>query len=603
MAIEDIYDDIGGLGTFQVIIIVWLYGLKSMVGWSMMQMSFAAYGPDYTCTADTYTYSSPSVVSTLSNSSYSSEQPSSLILAIPIGSVLANLTNVCSVNGTSCSSYVYDGVKRTVVTEFDLVCDLKWIRSAITSVQMGGVMFGAFVAGQAGDLIGRKRTNYGFYLLGAIFNIVAMFSTTWQMFMVFRFIIGISIGAMLVIVIPYPAEFFPQRWRYLVTVVPTWPVGVLMFALCAWLLEDWTYLHLVCAVLHVPGLMGYFYIPESVRWLTVQGRTEEAYDVIKKMARANRKPVPHYAKGMLERIAELERETQGNGRNYSYLDIFSSKSMCRLTLIFAFHWCSLSIVFYGLSFAVSGLSGDLYMNIVLMTSVEVPAYLFNLCLTQRLGRRWTCFAFYVGAAIAAGGCVVVHLSDSSAVGKALITALCMVAKLCAAACWAANQTWVTESYPTVTRSLGYASANVAARLGGILAPFIVNPGDHPLLTYSVMATMMFIAVILTPLIPETKDLVLSETVQALEEYGVNGDAVNNVQKKLEHSDDSSNAEDGPQDEVYHIGDKLKDKEISEDHLQMHLLGDGDVKFVNNGKANGVAKQSTENGRGHNTIPL
>ena len=78
--------------------------------------------------------------------------------------------------------------------QFDLVCDLKWIRSTITSVQMGGVMTGAFIAGQAGDYFGRKRTNYGFYLLGAVFSVVAMFSSSWQMFMAIRFIIGISIG-------------------------------------------------------------------------------------------------------------------------------------------------------------------------------------------------------------------------------------------------------------------------------------------------------------------------------------------------------------------------------------------------------------------------
>ncbi|GFN74064.1 hypothetical protein PoB_000057000, partial [Plakobranchus ocellatus] len=440
MAIEHIYDDIGGLGAFQIIIIVWLYGLKSMVGWSMMQMAFAGYGPDFICKVgdDDLHETNTSALALFG------------ITSTRDGAFANGTRNVCFVNGTSCTSYVFQGIKRTVVTEYDLVCDLKWIRSTITSVQMGGVMLGAFIAGQAGDYIGRKRTNYGFYLLGAIFNVVAAFSNTWQMFITLRFLIGITIGAMLVIVIPYPAEFFPQRWRYLVTVVPTWPVGVLLFALAAYMLEDWAHLHLTCAVLHLPGLLGYFYVPESVRWLTVQGRTDEAYKVIKKMARANRKPVPEYAKEMLESIAELERETQGSSKSYSYLDIFKGKQMLRLTLIFAFHWCSLSIVFYGLSFAVSGLSGDIYLNMLLMTIPEVPAYLFNLCLTQRLGRRWTCFAFYAVAAIASAGCVIVYLTDSSVVGSALITAFCMVAKLCAAACWAANQTWVAESYPTVT---------------------------------------------------------------------------------------------------------------------------------------------------------
>ena len=118
-------------------------------------------------------------------------------------------------------------------------------------------------------------------------------------------------------------------------------------------------------------------------------------------------------------------------------------------------------------------------------------------------------------------------------------------------------------------------------------------GDLPLLTYTVMASMMFIAVILTPLVPETKDLVLSETVLT-QEVIVNGDAANNVRKKSMPSDNSSN-EDSPQDHTYHI-------EAKENQLQMHLLKDQRTTFMGNGEPNGVVKQSM--GHEHlNNIPV
>ena len=82
--------------------------------------------------------------------------------------------------------------------QWNLVCDLRWMKATITSVQFGGVLTGAILGGQSGDYFGRKKTIYGAYLLHAVLNVIAAFSTSWQMFAVMRFLIGIMIGRTLV---------------------------------------------------------------------------------------------------------------------------------------------------------------------------------------------------------------------------------------------------------------------------------------------------------------------------------------------------------------------------------------------------------------------
>ncbi|GFR65829.1 solute carrier family 22 member 21 [Elysia marginata] len=159
----------------------------------------------------------------------------------------------------------------------------------------------------------------------------------------------------------------------------------------------------------------------------------------------------------------------------------------------------------------------------------------------------------------------------------------------------------------ICRSLGYASANVAARMGGILAPFIINPGDLPLLTYSVMASMMFVAVILTPLVPETKDLVMPETVAA-QEITVTGEAVSSLhQKTLPSDSNSSNSEEEPhQDEAYHIKAKVGSTKNGQpgNHLQMHLLGDQSLQVEGNGEAHYInSKGSTDCEQNLNNLPV
>ena len=80
-------------------------------------MAFAGYGPDFTCNTnsggDSYSYTTLAAASNSSaGSSLGVTSPSHVIAS------LANQTlNACSVNGSSCSSYVFSGVKRTIVTE------------------------------------------------------------------------------------------------------------------------------------------------------------------------------------------------------------------------------------------------------------------------------------------------------------------------------------------------------------------------------------------------------------------------------------------------------------------------------------------------------
>ncbi|RUS84386.1 hypothetical protein EGW08_007848, partial [Elysia chlorotica] len=307
-------------------------------GWSMMMMAFAGLVPDFRCLTETeedgFVYSTEA---TLTYTNLTADQAGGN----------NSLLNSCSVNSTECSEYRFQGSARSVVTEWDLVCDLKWVKPTITSVQMAGVLVGAVLAGQAGDMFGRRTTNFGFFLLQTVFNIVAGFSISWQMFISLRFFIGFTIGGQLVVLVPYLTEFLPIKWRPLVSAVPMWPLGVVMFAGAAWLLEDWAHLHFGCAVLSAPILLTYFLIPESPRWLAVQGKLKEALSVLEKMAAVNGAVVPPNAMEVIEEISIEATKSKKGGKKYSYFDIFNGFAVAKITIIFGFQWCAISIVFYG----------------------------------------------------------------------------------------------------------------------------------------------------------------------------------------------------------------------------------------------------------------
>ncbi|RUS89294.1 hypothetical protein EGW08_002968, partial [Elysia chlorotica] len=171
VAIELIFDEIGGFHLFQLVMILWVYSIKFMIAWSMMLMSFGGYTPDYACMID----------EPLNQTSLKYMNDSQIRHYAEIGVNNEPFLNVCDVNGTDCSQFHFFGVKRTVISEWNLLCDMRWMKASITSIQFGGVLAGSIIGGQSGDYFGRKNTLYGSYLLHTVLNVISAYSVSWQM--------------------------------------------------------------------------------------------------------------------------------------------------------------------------------------------------------------------------------------------------------------------------------------------------------------------------------------------------------------------------------------------------------------------------------------
>ncbi|GFN97828.1 solute carrier family 22 member 21 [Plakobranchus ocellatus] len=431
--IEDIYDQIGGLGRFQFAVIFFVGGLKYLVGWSMMLMSYAGYIGDYVCITDLEMDHTM-----LTNISASGQ------------TVKGSALNVCSVNGTACNDFKFLGSKRTAISEWHLVCDRRWLKATITSIQLAGLIPGSILGGLSGDYIGRRYTAYGSLLLHVILNVISAYSVTWQMFVVMRFLLGAIMGALLIMSVPYPCEFLPTRWRHVLPAIPFWPTGVISFAVVAWWLEDWSLIQHGCAIASAVMLLGYFIIPESPRWLATQGRIEDSYKVLEKMARINGKALPHSAMDVVRKIAE-EEKANAKKKQYTYGDVFKRKRSCFITFVFSFQWNMLAIIYYGISFGVNSFVGNLYINVFLMNVVQVFGYFFTAVVINKIGRRVTNTFLMTAALMISLVCVCLQVAASEPTRGRWISGLCQLASVINVANWAASQVWITESYPTVIR--------------------------------------------------------------------------------------------------------------------------------------------------------
>ncbi len=185
---------------------------------------------------------------------------------------------------------VISGAIGFLQTKFELTAAMKgWAASSAII----GCIFGAMVAGWASDKFGRKKVLILTAILFGISAIGSAIPANLTQFAIFRFIGGVGIGAASMVSPLYITELAPAKIRgklvsyYQLAIV----LGILVIFFVnsiiqgsgdeAWNVEyGWRYMmgsEILPALLF---LIAMFFVPESPRWLTKEGREQEALTVL-----------------------------------------------------------------------------------------------------------------------------------------------------------------------------------------------------------------------------------------------------------------------------------------------------------------------------------
>lgn len=176
----------------------------------------------------------------------------------------------------------------------------------LTTLTFAGMALGSLIAGVTGDRYGRRITymyNLLLYTLGAL---LAAFAPDIGWLLVARFIVGIGLGGELNTGLTLVAELIPTKYRGAAVATVNIAAGGLgifassaLAALILGPLESalggptlaWRWL---LGLLALPALLVFVYrwfLPESPRYLLVEGRVEEANSVLTRLAANRLRPV------------------------------------------------------------------------------------------------------------------------------------------------------------------------------------------------------------------------------------------------------------------------------------------------------------------------
>lgn len=334
----------------------------------------------------------------------------------------------------------------------------------VGAATFAGMFVGAWAWGAAADRIGRRRVFLLTVLLDGAFGLLSALSPNLWVLIALRFLTGTAIGGTLPVDYAVMAEFLPAhaRGRFLVYLESFWALGTIVVALLAWAIipalpeQGWRWLLAASAL---PGLLGYWLrvgVPESPRFLLVQGREAEAQAVLGKVAHEN---------GATIELGHLELPPARS----SSAGIWSSR-LVRRTLLLSLVWFALSLGYYGIFtwlpsiFVRQGFDFvRSYGYLVLLALAQLPGYALAAVLVDQIGRRITLALFL---ALGAAGTYLFAITQA----PWQIVASGMLLSFALLGAWGALYTITPELYPTEVRATGMGWASAMARVAGVIAP-------------------------------------------------------------------------------------------------------------------------------------
>ncbi|KAJ8248563.1 hypothetical protein GJAV_G00243330 [Gymnothorax javanicus] len=430
--------------------------------------------------------------------------------------LLYNSSNASEIPAVPCQyGWVYDNNTFTSTTamEWDLVCDKKGLNKATVTIFFIGVMLGALVFGSLSDRYGRRTMLMVTYVWALAFGLVSAFSTSYLMFAIMRFFTGFGLSGISIISTVLCMEWVDIEHRKLVGLFDSlaWTFGSLVLAGIAYLVNDWRWLIITITSPLGLAILAWRWLPDSPRWLIVNGKVDKAHNYLQTCAKVNRREgfSEKIKPEALSSIVELGKVQ----RTYTYLDLVRTPKMRRMALQTGILWYGIAFTFYGISFNITGLGINIYLTHFAYASIEIPAKLSVYYLVDRIGRRRT----EMGVLLGAGICLAVNIFVPKEMSL-IRTIIATIGKGCSAASFTTVFLFTAELYPTVVRQNGMGYNSCMARVGVSMAPLaILLDAVWKPLPQVLMCTMALMAALMASLLPETMGKRLPETIEDVEQ--------------------------------------------------------------------------------------
>ncbi len=339
----------------------------------------------------------------------------------------------------------------------------------LTSSGLLGMIIGAALSGAMSDRFGRRSVILYTLLIYSIGSLICGLSTEYWMLIVFRFVTGFGLGGELPAASTLVSELSPlkSRGRNVIILESFWAWGWILSQLAAFLViptYGWRAAFFVGAVPALFAAALRYKVPESPRFLELNGKRDEAERIVSDLERAA---------GVEPEPDDSPVERPARRPWYSEFRMLWSKANIRSTVVLWVIWFGINFGYYGFVLWTPSLLIDQGFTItkslgfvLIMCLAQLPGYLCAAILVERWGRKPTMILFFTGTA------AVSWLFGNSGSEMAILMTGCLL-YFFALGAWGCVYSYTPEVYPTDVRGSGAGWASAFGRVGAVIAPMVV----------------------------------------------------------------------------------------------------------------------------------
>ncbi|KAH7370935.1 general substrate transporter [Rhexocercosporidium sp. MPI-PUGE-AT-0058] len=422
-------------------------------------------------------------------------------------------------------------------------------KTLIVSILSAGTFFGAIIAGDSADWIGRRLTVIAGCFIYGIGCILQTIATSLGLLVAGRLIAGFGVGFVSAIIILYMSEIAPKKVRG--AIVSGYQFAITIGLLLASCVDYATQHRTDSGSYRIPvGLQlawalvlagGLFWLPESPRFFVMKGRLDDAARVLERL-RDQPAGSELVQAELTEIIANHEYEMSvipQNGYFSSWANCFKGglsnpASNLRRTILgtsiqMMQQWTGVNFIFYyGTTFFTSlGTIKNPFLISLITTLVNVCSTPLSFWIIERFGRRSIMIWGAIGMVICQFIVAIIGVStDTTASVQAQIAFICIYISFFATT-WGPGA-WVVigEIFPLPIRSRGVGLSTASNWLWNciiaIITPYLTSTDgggiDLGPKIFFLWGSLCFLCVVYAyVLIPETKGLTLEQVDRMLEE--------------------------------------------------------------------------------------
>lgn len=369
-----------------------------------------------------------------------------------------------------------------------LLNEIHWLQPGTTLLAMWGTtytlgqLFDALIGGPIGDKIGRKKSILLYETIHIIVMIGAAVSPNIYVLYVFRFLQGLGLGALLVVLFAAFTEYVPGRnrgvWSSRNSFIGNWAhpicnlIGFILIVMAIPSDLNWRIQFMIPSILSIIAtILIAKNFPESPRWLESQGRVKEADAILtqieKNIEASTGKPLPP--------VTEAPKPVQ----NLPYSALFHGK-LLRRTIVGSLVLIGMNTIQYTLMTWMPSLlvglgydtSTSQFMTMFGLFGAPFGIFIASLIM-DRIPRKVMGVLLLAGMAIF--GIIIGVTTQMGIVNMTGLIALTFLMNtiIYMYVCYA-SAVYVPEMWPTSAKLSGSGFCNAMGRLANVFFPFLVT---------------------------------------------------------------------------------------------------------------------------------